>query len=547
MLKKDNSPLKKEKTSSFFQSTFVLMLASIIVKVIGAMFSIPLTNLYGADGTGIFNVAYYIYTAMFIISTAGLPVAVSKMVAEAKALGRIKETKRIGNVALVAFTAIGLFFTLVMIFGVDLFMNLAKNSMARESVLAVAPTIFFICIVSAIRGYYQGLSNMVPTAVSQVIEALGKLIFGLGLAYYLMEKGYGLEIVVAGAIGGVTIGTILSAAYIIFIRCKDVVFDKKHGSDIVDSGECRSSKHILKKLLVIAIPITIGSSVLSLTNLIDTFFVLRRLQEGCMMTDVYANYLYGVYGMAVKLFNLPQTIIVGIGVSVIPSISAALAKLEEKRARSLTESAFRLTGLLAFPCAIGLAVLSKPILSLLYFNQLEDAVEASPLLVYLTPAVFFVAMVTVTNAVLQASGKIWIPVITMSLGGVIKLITNWILVGTPAINIAGAPLGTCLCYGTISVLNLVYIWLRIVKYSPVKVFLKPLTAASIMGVFAYFAYDPIVKLIGGSFMMNAFALVITIGLSAIIYLLMLIAIKALPKEDILMLPKGEKIAKLLKM
>ena len=546
-MKKENVAMNSDKTSSFFQSTFVLMIASIIVKVIGALFSIPLTNLYGADGTGIFNVAYYIYTAMFIISTAGLPVAVSKMVAEAKALGRIKEARRIGKVALIAFTGIGLFFTLVMIFGVDLFMDLAKNNMARESVLAVAPTIFFICIVSAIRGYYQGLSNMIPTAFSQVIEALGKLVFGLGLAYYLMNKGYGLEIVVAGAIGGVTIGTILSAAYIIFVRCKDAVFDKKHYSETEDNGICRPNKTILKKLLVIAIPITIGSSVLSLTNLIDTFFVLRRLQEGCMMTDVYANYLYGVYGMAVKLFNLPQTIIVGIGISVIPGISAALAKLEEKKARALTESAFRLTGLLAFPCAVGLAVLSKPVLSLLYYKQIEDAVAAAPLLVYITPAVFFVAMVTVTNAVLQASGKIWIPVITMSLGGVIKLITNWILVGTPAINITGAPIGTCLCYGTISILNLVYIWLKIVRYSPAKVFLKPLAASAIMGVFAYFAYSPITKIFGGTFIMNAISLMVTIGLSAVLYLLLLVATKALPKEDILMLPKGEKISKLLKM
>lgn len=523
------------------------MAASIIVKVIGALFSIPLTNLYGAEGTGIFNVAYYIYTAMFIISTAGLPVAVSKMVAEAKALGRIKEARRIGKVALIAFTVIGLFFTLVMIFGVDLFMDLAKNSMAREAVLAVAPTIFFICIVSAIRGYYQGLSNMIPTAFSQVIEALGKLIFGLGLAYYLMNRGFGIEIVVAGAIGGVTIGTVLSAAYIVFVRCRDAVFDKNHTTEDYDNEICRSGKSILKRLLVIAIPITIGSSVLSLTNLIDTFLVLRRLQEGCMMTDVYANYLYGAYGMAVKLFNLPQTVIVGIGVSVIPGISAALAKVEENRSRLLTESAFRLTGLLAFPCAVGLAVLSKPIMSLLYFNQIEDAAVAAPYLVYLTPAVFFVAMVTVTNAVLQASGKIWIPVITMSVGGIIKLVINWILVGTPAINIAGAPIGTCLCYGTISVLNLVYIWLKIVKYSPLKVFVKPLISAGIMGVFAYLVYKPIVVILGGSLLMNAVSLMVTIGLSAVLYLLMLIATRALPKEDILMLPKGEKITKLLKM
>ena len=195
--------MRKSRSTGFFESTLVLMISSIIVKVIGAFFTIPLTNLYGADGTGIYNVAYYIYTAMLTISTAALPVAVSKMVAESIALGKHKEARRIGSVALSSFALIGLVFSLAMIIFADGFVNIAKNSAARESVIVVAPTIFFMCLVSAIRGYYQGRSNMVPTAVSQVIEALGKLIFGLGLAYYFMHKGYGLEIVVAGTIGGV--------------------------------------------------------------------------------------------------------------------------------------------------------------------------------------------------------------------------------------------------------------------------------------------------------------------------------------------------------
>ena len=523
----------------------ILMAASIIVKIIGALFSIPLTNLYGADGNGIFTVAYYIYTAMFIISTAGLPVAVSKMVAEAKALGKIKETKRIGKVALIAFAAIGLFFTLVMIFGVDFFMSLAKSSMARKAVLAVAPTIFFICIVSAIRGYYQGLSNMIPTAVSQVIEAVGKLVFGLFLAYYLMGKGYGLETVVAGAIGGVTIGTVLSAAYIITVRVRDIKADKAEVAQ--DTGECSPVKDILKNLIRISVPITIGSSVLSVTNLIDTFVVLARLQEGCNLTDVAANHLYGAYGMSVKFFNLPQTVIVGIGISVIPAIAAALAKREKDSARHFTESAFRLTGLLAFPCAVGLGVLSKPILSLFYIKQQSDAAEAAPLLVLLAPAVFFVAMVSVTNAVLQASGRIWIPVFTMTLGGLIKLTTNYFLVGTPGINISGAPIGTCFCYGTITLLNLIFIWRNIIKFSPIRVFVKPLASSAIMGAFAYFVYPVLSGALGNGFARQAVSLGVTVAFSAVLYLLMLIAFKAMPREDVLMLPKGEKIAKWLRI
>jgi len=539
--------LKKNRSTGFFESTFVLMLSSIIVKVIGAFFTIPLTNLYGADGTGIYNVAYYIYTAMLTISTAALPVAVSKMVAESIALGRHSEARRIGSVALSSFSAIGLVFSLAMIVFADGFVSIAKNAAARESVIVIAPTIFFMCIVSAIRGYYQGTSNMVPTAVSQVIEALGKLVFGLGFAYYFMKKGYGLEIVVAGAIGGVTLGTVLSTAYLVFVRLRDKRSDREEMPVSTEADRGLTYGTILKKLLALSLPITIGASVLSITNLIDTFVVLRRLQDGCLMTDVAANHLYGVYGMASKLFNMPQTIVVAIGISVIPGISAALAVFEEKKARALTESAFRLTSLLAFPCAIGLAVLSQPILSMLYYNKLADAIEASPLLVYLTPAVFLVAMVSVTNAVLQGSGKIWVPVVTVTVGGIIKLVTNYVLVGTPGININGAPIGTCLCYGVIMILNLIYIRMRIVRFSPVKVFLKPLAASAVMGVFAWLVYSPLSAIFSGGFMMHSVAVLLTVALSAVIYALMLIVLKALPKEDVLMLPKGKKIAALLKL
>jgi len=163
------------------------------------------------------------------------------------------------------------------------------------------------------------------------------------------------------------------------------------------------------------------------------------------------------------------------------------------------------------------------------------------------PAVFLVAMVSVTNAVLQASGKIWVPVVTVSIGGIIKLITNWVLVGTPAINISGAPIGTALCYGTIMLLNLIYIRNKIVRFSIGKVFVKPLISAAVMGAFAFLIYNPFKSVLGDGFMAIAIAVLVTVGLSAVLYLLLLVALKAMPKEDVLMLPKGEKIAKLLKM
>ena len=530
--------MKKKSGASFIQSAAILMAASIVVKLIGALFSIPLTNIYGADGTGIFNVAYYIYTALFIIATAGLPVAVSKMVSEATTLGRHREARKIGRLALISFSLIGAFFTALMMLGVDAFLSFASNSMARYAVLAIAPSIFFVAIMSAIRGYYQGLSDMMPTAISQVIEALGKLIFGLLLAYYLMDRGYNLEIVVAGAIGGVTIGTVLSAAYIILIRLRDVRREKRE-----DTGgqACAPSGALLKRLFKIAIPVTVGASVMSLTNLIDMFLVMSRLQDGGM-TEPQANYVYGAYGMAVKFFNLPQTIIVGIGISIIPAISAALVLKNRDRAKSLTESSFRLTALLSLPCAVGLAVLPKPIMDLLYYSVPNDVIVAAPLLTLLGPAVLLVAMVSVTNAILQAIGKETAPVFTMLMGGIVKLIANYTMVGTPSIGIHGAPIGTSFCYGTVMVLNLIVISRTGVRFSFRASFLKPMIAAAVMGVFAYFAYAPMAAVLGAKL-----GVLIDVLLSGVIYLMMIFVTRALPKSDILMLPNGEKIAKLLKI
>ena len=284
-----------------------------------------------------------------------------------------------------------------------------------------------------------------------------------------MDRGYSLDIVVAGAIGGVTIGTVLGAIYIIIVRIRDI----RRGDVAVNclTNESRSSKELTRALFAIAVPITLSAGVLSLTNLIDTFLVVRRLQEAGM-TSPEAGTLYGAYGMAVKFFNLPQTIIVGIGTSVLPAISAALARRNREQASRLTESSFRLTALLALPCAVGLAVLPQPIMDLLYYQQPEDVLVAAPTLTLLGPAVVFVAMQSVSNAILQAQGKEKLPVVSMAIGGAVKLITNYTLIAIPAINIRGAPIGTSLCYGTITVLNLIFIRHYGIPFSFTKTFLK---------------------------------------------------------------------------
>lgn len=535
--------MSERKNNTFFGGTLILMLSGVLVKLIGAFFSIPLANLYGADGNDIFISAYYVYTAMYVVSSAGLPVAVSKMVAESRALGRMGEVRRIARVSFGAFVLLGAVLSALTVLLADEICRFIGPS-CKYALLTVAPTIFFTCIVSAVRGYYQGLANMIPTAVSQVIEALGKLIFGLGLAYYLMNRGCSLEIVVAGAIGGVTLGTVFSALFVILYSLKDRKGRRETGSL---SGECRPTGELLRSLVKLAIPITIGASVFSVSTLIDTFMVKLRLQEGCLMTDAAAGYTYGAYGYAVKLFNLPLTLVVSIGVSLIPAISGALAVQDRKKSLALTESAFRLTGILAFPCAFGLALLPLPILTLLFTNQPEACQLAAPLLTLLAPSVFFAAMVSVTNPVLQAMGKVQLPVISMGVGAVVKAVCNYVLVGIPEIGILGAPIGTGLCYCTMMILNLYQIRRQGARISLLRCFGKPLLSAAIMGLFVWLVWTPVSNLLGAGRLMNLLAVLLTIGMAALLYLLLLVALRAMPREDILMLPKGEKLAKILKI
>ncbi len=532
--------MSKQQTNSFLGGTALLMLSGIIVKVIGAFFSIPLANLYGADGNDIFISAYYVYSAMYVISSAGLPVAVSKLVAEALALGRGREVRRIARLSFAAFLVMGAVMSLGMVLLIDQ-ICLFVGSSCRYAILTVAPTIFFTCIVSALRGYYQGHANMIPTAVSQVIEALGKLIFGLGLAWYLMKAGYSLDIVVAGAIGGVTLGTVFSAVFVILYALRH------RGSKLPDAGECRPNGELLRSLIRLAVPITVGASVYSVSTLIDTFMVKLRLQEGCLMTDAAAGYTYGAYGFAVKLFNLPLVLTASIGISLIPAISSAMALGQEQKARTLTESAFRLTGLLAFPCAVGLAVLPGPILNLLYGSQPEACALAAPLLRLIAPAVFLASMVTVTGTVLQAMDRPGLPVISMALGAAVKIGCNYVLVGLPDVGISGAPISTCLCYFTIMAINLWHIRRQKIAFSLARSFGKPLLCAAVMGLFVSLLYPVLAGALGGGGLMRALSLSVIIGLAAIFYLLSLAATRALPREDILMLPKGEKLAKMLKI
>lgn len=515
------------------QGALILLIANLAVKVIGALFKIPLQHLIGDDGMAIFNQAYQIYTALFVISTAGVPVALSKLISESNALGRTREVGRLIRIAACLFLTIGVLCTAGMFFGAEQLAAAIGNPPAAAAMRVIAPSVALVCLVAIVRGYFQGMSNMVPTAVSQVIEAICKLGIGYCAAYWAIAQGYDLPMVAAFAISGVTVGELLAAVYMLL----RAAFARRPQTELNDY--CRSNKVLLKTIILIAVPITITSAITSVTTLIDTALVMRRLQAGGLALEE-ANLLFGAYTTkAFTLFNLPQTLITALSVALLPSISSACARQNFTQASRTMGSAMRIAMLIALPCATGFLTLSQPVIALLFRG---DTAVSGRLLQILAFAVPFVALVGLTNSILQATGRVHIPVLAMCCGAAVKLTCNWILVSNPAIGIYGAPVGTLLCYLTITCINLTCLRRQLTMPKLDKLLIRPLLACVGLGAAAVIVYRVAQPVLGARI-----ATVGAIAVAAVVYFVLLVALHAFEKEDILLLPAGKRLAKLLRL
>lgn len=576
----------KLKKQTYLEGAATLVFANLLVKVIGAFFKIPLANILKEEGMALFSTAYNFYTVLFVIATAGLPVAVSKMVSESLAKRNNKEVDRIFKAAVSLLSILGVIGALILFIGAKAFSGAAGSSGSYLGIIAIAPAVFFVSVLSAFRGYFQGMSNMVPTAISEVIEALGKLLIGLVLAYFLMPTG--VVNASSGAVLGVTAGTFFAA---LFMAGAYVINRRKMQATLTGANvQARSTKQIFVMLLKIAVPITIGAAVSSVTNVIDMVMIRQRLQTIMVtpelfttLTEYYglspevvtigknivekpSEILYGAYsGFAIPMFNLPPTIVTALSMSIVPALSSAYALKNFHETKRLAESTVRITTLFSLPCAIGLSVLSSPILLVVYNN-----VRSQHMLFILAFAVIFVCLVSVTTAMLQATGKVMLPVYHMLAGGIVKIVTNYFLVANDTLNIGGAPISTLLCYMTIAVLNLFAVK-RVIDphFSVGDNILKPALSALLMGIAAFFGYNAAAGFIGApkfdlAFTLRfieeaqpltpvptelrlkvAIALVVAMIIAVIVYFALIFLLKAIKKDDILMMPKGEKIARLL--
>ncbi|MBQ0037548.1 MAG: polysaccharide biosynthesis protein [Clostridiales bacterium] len=521
----------KKKDQSFLGGAVILTMAVAITKVIGFLYKIPLGNLLDREGMAHFYAAYNIYNLLLVLSTAGLPLALSRMVSEAEALGLENQKHRVFAAALELFCIMGAVCSAAMFLLARPLTALLHDSLAYWPVRVLSPAVFCVCVMAAIRGYTQGQSNMKPTAVSEIIESSCKLLVGLTAAWLLLQKGAPVHIAAAGAIAGVTTGTAMGmVAMVIYLLGRR---GRRPSADVP-----QRRRYILRRLLSIGIPITIGASSMSLITLLDQAIVMGTLQGSLGLSEVDAAALYGEYTFGMNLFSLPSSFIYPVTISLIPAISAAMAHRNLALAKRNTDTAFRITALLALPAGIGLSVLAGPILSLFYPAVPETAAAATYHLRILGIASIFVCLMAVTDGILQAYGKEKVPLWTLLCGGIVKIVSNYIMVSNPAIGIRGAPISTLMCYVLITVLNLIAIRrLLPVRVQYAQYFVRPLAAALVMSVAAQAGYGLILRVYDGR---AAVLLAVLIG--AVVYATLVLAWGAVRRQDILALPKGEKIA-----
>lgn len=582
---------------SLLSGAFLLMITTVIVHVIGIVYKIPLTAILGPVGRGYFTNAYEIYTPLYAISMAGLPVALSKMVSERMATGRYREVHAVRDEAKKLYLITGMTGTVILWALAWPYTHAAVGSIhtpeAFWSIIMIAPSILFACMMSSYRGYYEGLRNMAPTGYSQVFETIGKLVFGLALAKWAQVYGMNrfqngapvfgttchtaqeaasaiAPFSAAAAIFGVTLGTVLGLIYLL-IRHR-VVGDGISQDMLLSSPEPENSKSLRSQIIRFAIPVVTSSLVLNITNLIDSWTVNNRVQAAVSKApDIFhrmysaellasevvdkdiKSFLYGAYGVALDFRNLIPTIIMTLGLAAIPALSGAWATKDHEKMKSSIQTVLKTATLIAVPTGFVMAVLAKPMLRILYTGTNAEStisISAPFVAIYGVFALLLSISTPITN-MLQAIGRADVPLKALAVGASAKIICDFVLCGMPTVNIKGAPVGTIVCYLYIVTHNLIVLLRETeVKVEWRKVFFKPFAAGALAGISCQFVYVLFERLLpegapgsrmGGFFWATLIALMVSI-LLWVVYLGLL---RVLTKTDIETLPKGKKIAKVL--
>lgn len=523
------------KNRNFINGAVVLGAAGIMIKILGALFKIPLGNMIKSEGMGYYSTSYPLYVALLVILTAGFPTGISKLVSEEAAKGNYSNVKKIFAISVKLLLGVGALVSGMLYWNADFIVSdIFKNPNALMSLKAIAPALFFVSLMSAFKGYYQGLEEMKPTAMSQIVEQLFRVGLGLLLAVMLRDNKI---MAAAGASFGTTLGAFFGASFmtaLYFSRRKKCQLDSYRS---IDSN--LSFVEVSVRLIRIAIPITVGAGILPIMNLIDTTMVIRRLQEvGYVYED--ANRLYGqLTGMAATLVNFPQVLTMAIAMSIVPLISRCYTVGEHEEAVKNTKLALKITMMISLPATFGLVALSTPIMKMLFPKEPQSIGQ---ILFFLGMGVVFLCTIQAITGIFQGMGKPYVPVKNLAIGCLVKVGLTYSLLGMELLNVKGAAIASVAAYVVAFVLNIADLQKYMdIKLEISKIAIKPLAASACMGACVYFAHAGLVGMIG-----NTKATIVCALLGVLVYSVMVLKLGVLGEDEILSLPKGEKLLKKMK-
>jgi len=504
--------------SGFLKGTLILTIAGFVVKAIGSINWILLSRILGGEGIGIYQMAFPIYLLLLQVSSAGVPIAISILTAERLALNDYTGAKRVFNISFTMLTITGLIASLAMFFGADWLISsgIIQESRAYYSLIALAPAIFFVTWISCFRGYIQGYEMMTPTAMSQIVEQILRVVVMLGAAAILLP--YGLPEAAGGASLGAGIGAFGAFLVLLYYYYK---LPKAPTTGESFEGERESSKEVLSRLIWLALPISLASIMLPLTANLDLIIVPRRLLvAGFSLNE--ATELFGyLTGMAVPLINLATIITAALATSIVPSISHAFATRDHEGIYDRTAGAMRLSFMGTVPFTVMLYVLAAPTVTLIY--NAPKAEMATQIVAF---AIFFLGIHQVTTGILQGLGKPRIPVVNMAIAIIIKVILNWNLTAIPELGIGGAAWATVADIGFAALLNLIYIKKYTGYFLDFSILWKNVVSAGIMGVLIYMSYQAL------STTLPMWANFLLTGIEGLVlYVIIMVLLKGLDKND----------------
>ncbi len=535
---------EKKKKNTFAKNVLMLMFSQVLIKLLGLIYRLAITNVkgFGDVGNGYYSAGYQVYAVLLIISSQGIPGAVSKLVSNKVAKGKYNEAHRVFKVSMVVFGIIGFIASLLLLLSANFVSSKILNVPDVSYVLKVlSPAIFFVCVSAVIRGYFAGLGTMKASSISQALEQFFNCVLTITFVYALVGKEP--YIMAAGGNLSTTLAILISFSYLIVFYKKNIKEWREESDDVVITTK-EENKKMAKMIIATAIPLTVGSVISVVTSFIDTVTVSNCIQiaysgilKSKILLEKEAMRLTGILSKVDTLVNLPLAVNLSFYSALIPEITAAISKKDFKSASKKISFSISSSLLILIPCAIGFIVLADPILKMLYPN----ASDGAHILQIAAVTMVFVGINHTIQGSLFGLGKMYTPALALLIGCVIKIGLNLVLITNPNINIYGAVISSFICQFV--VFMIVYITMKRnikVKFEPMKHIIKPLLAGLIMGAVIFF-----INYLFNGVIRNSILTIINIMIGAVVYLISVFALKILSKDEILMLPKGEKIYNLL--